>query len=191
MVCTLKEMAKRDNVPIIQEEAMEYLIAFINKKGIKSILEIGTAIGYSSINMALINNDIRVVTIERDKEYYIKALKNIGDFNLEEQIKVINEDALNCNIIDKFDLIFIDGAKSQYINFFLRYQNNLKKNGYIITDNLNFHGLVDKVDKIESKNLRSLVNKIKKYRCFLKDNKDFQTTFINIGDGLSISKRRN
>lgn len=190
MVCALEEIAKRDNVPIMQKEGMEYLIDFINKNKIQTILEIGTAIGYSAINMALINKNIKVVTIEREQEYYIKALKNIEDFNLDAQIKVINEDALNCNIFDKFDLIFIDGAKSQYINFFLKYQNNLKKNGYIITDNLNFHGLIDKVDKIESKNLRSLINKINKYKCFLKGNKDFKTTFINIGDGLSISKRR-
>lgn len=191
MVCTkkLEQYAKENKIPIMEKEGLEFLITFIKENNIKSVLEIGSAIGYSAIKMGLISDDIYITTIERDEKRYLEALKNIENFNLKKQIKVIKADALEIEIKEKYDLIFIDGAKGQYLNFFIRFQNCLNENGYIITDNINFHGLTTKVDEIKSKNLKSLVKKINKYIDFLKNNKDYTTTFIEVGDGISISQK--
>ena len=185
----LENYAKEHNVPIMQKDGIDFLTSYIKKNNIKHILEIGSAIGYSAIKMALVSPDVRVTTIERDEDRYNLALKNIKKFNLEENINIIFGDALYVNINEKFDLIFIDAAKSQYIKFFEKYSKNLKKGGVIITDNLSFHGLVSDESKIKSRNTRQLVHKIKKYIEYLKNNDDYETVFYDIGDGVSVSKK--
>lgn len=185
----IEQYAKKYNIPIMQKEGIEFLKDFIKKNNIKSILEIGTAIGYSAINMALVSEDIIVTSIERDELRYQEAVKNIQKFKLNNRIKLIKDDAFNVELNDKFDLIFIDAAKAQSIKFFNKFENNLNKNMYIITDNLKFHGLVNSNEKL-SKNLRQLTKKIKDYIQFLKENKNYETVFYDIGDGISISKKR-
>ena len=97
---------------------------------------------------------------------------------MENQITILYEDALNTTLDKKFDLIFIDAAKSQYIKFFEKFKNNLNESGTIVSDNLLFHGLVSKKEEIESKNLRQLVKKIYQYVTFLKENQEFDTEFL-------------
>ena len=186
----IEEYAKKNNVPIMEKDGIEFLKFFIKENKIKHILEIGTAIGYSAIKMALVDENIYITTIERDEKRYNEAIKNIKKMNLDNQINVIFDDAFNINMDFKFDMIFIDAAKAQYIKFFEKFKKNLKEDGAIITDNLKFHGLVDSNEKIESRNVRGLVRKIKDYNNFLKENKEFKTTFVDIGDGIAISERR-
>lgn len=185
----IEKYAEEHNVPIMQKSGINFLTKFIAENNIKNILEIGSAIGYSAIKMALVNDKIKVTTIEKDDERYLMALKNIKEFDLEKRITLISGDALNVELEDKFDLIFIDAAKGQYIKFFEKYSKNLKKNGVIISDNLDFHGLVEQEERIASKNLRQLVNKIRNYIDFLKNNTEFTTKFYKIGDGISISTK--
>lgn len=189
LIWKLERYAKKNNIPIMQKKGINYLTKYIKKNNIKSILEIGSAIGYSAIKMALVNKNIKITTIERDEIRYNEAIKNIKLFNLEKQIEVIYDDAFNVELSGKYDLIFIDAAKAQYIKFFNKFKNNLNKNGTIISDNLNFHGLVSE-NKIKSRNLRQLVRKINDYVEFLKNNEEFNTTFINIGDGIGISIKK-
>ena len=189
-IADLEEYAKVHHIPIMMKDGIGFLTKYIEKNNIKHILEIGTAIGYSSIKMALVDEDIKVTTIERDKTMYEEAINNIESFNLSSRINVIYSDALDIELNDKFDLIFIDAAKSQYIKFFNKFKENLSENGVIITDNLYFHGLVKDSSNC-SRNTKQLVNKIKKYIEFLKDNKEYETEFISIGDGISITKKVN
>ncbi len=185
----LEQYAIENNIPIMQKDGILFLIEYIKKNKVTSILEIGSAIGYSAINMALINKKIKIVTIERDEQRFKEALKNIKYFSLENQITIINADALETKIEDKFDLIFIDAAKAQYIKFFEKYKINLKSNGTIISDNLNFHGLTENIESIESRNLRALVRKINNYKEYLENNQEFHTDFLELGDGIGISKK--
>ncbi len=185
----IKKYAENNNIPIMQDESLKYLLKFIKDNNIKSILEIGTAIGYSAINMALVDENITVTSIEKDKSRYQLSIEYIKNMNLENRVNVLLADALQINIKDKFDLIFIDAAKSKNIEFFMKFKNNLKDKGIIITDNINFHGLTNNVDNIKNKRLKSLVIKINSYKSFLTNNKEFSTVFINIGDGISISEK--
>ena len=189
----LKEMekyAEEENVPIMQKRGINYLCKFIEKNNIKKILEIGTAIGYSAINMALVDKDIKIVSIERDQDKYIETLKNIKKCDLDKRISLILGDALNIELKDKYDMIFIDAAKGQYLNFFNKYKDNLSDDGFIICDNIDFHGYVENYEKIENRNLRQLVGKLIKFIKYLKDSDEFETKFYKVGDGISISFRK-
>ncbi len=190
---TLEEMekyAKEQNVPIMEKEGIEFLTKYIKDNNIKSILEIGAAIGYSAIKMASISDDIKVTTIERDSFRYNEAVKNIEYNNLNDRINIILGDALEVNIEGSYDLIFIDAAKAQSIKFFEKYSPLLKDNGTIITDNINFHGLTFSDNPAPTRNLRQLTRKIKTYLEFLENNKEYDSKYINIGDGVIISKKK-
>ena len=186
----LEEYAKINNIPKMQKDGILYLINYIKENNIKNILEIGSAIGYSSIMMASINSDIRITTIERDKDRYDLAVSNIKKYNLDKQINIIYGDAVDTDIAGMYDLIFIDAAKGKNIFFFEKYKNNLVKGGTIITDNLSFHGLVEDSDLVKTKNQRGIVNKIKDFISFLDNNEEFATEYIPVGDKIAISKRR-
>ena len=187
----IKKEALEENVPIMQDETIDFITNYISEKNVKTILEIGTATGYSSIMMALSNPNVKVITIEKDGERYIKALKNVKMMDLEDRITLIFNDALEVNLDNKFDLIIIDAAKSKNLDFFTRFEKNLEVNGSIITDNLGFHGYVEKdLSEISSRNIRGLVKKIRKYIEFLKDNVKYKTSFYDIGDGISVTERR-
>lgn len=189
----IEKYAEDNNIPIMNKRGINFLCRFIEKNDIRNILEIGTAIGYSSIKMALVNRNINVISIERDQEKYIEAIKNIKKFKLDKRITLILGDALDINMNfkdEKFDLIFIDAAKAQYTKFFTKYENNLKDDGVIVSDNINFHGLVDHTEEIKSKNLKQLVTKIEKYIKFLKENKRYDTKFYKVGDGIAITAKK-
>ncbi len=187
----MKEYAEANNVPIMTDEGIQYLLKYIQKNSVLKILEIGTAIGYSAIMMCSVNPNIIVTTIERDEKRYLEALKNIKNMGLEDRVQLLYKDAFDVQLEDSYDLIFIDAAKAQNQKFFERFEKNLKENGTIITDNMKFHGLVDKESsEIESRNLRQLVQKIQNYRIFLEENPRYKTDFLDdVGDGLAVSRR--
>lgn len=186
----IEEYAKEYNIPIMQHDGIEFLIKYIKENNIKNILEIGSAIGYSAIRMALVDKDIKVVTIERDEARYNEALKNIKKLGVENQIEIILGDAFDTNLNDNFDLIFIDAAKAQYIKFFEKFKHNLCNNGTIVSDNLEFHGLTHSDQSKLSRNVRGIVRKLNNYIEFLENNEEFNTEFLKIGDGIGISTRK-
>ncbi len=185
----MKEYAKKNNVPIIQDEGLAFLLTLVRVKRPVKILEIGTAIGYSASMMA--NEGTTVYTIERDMKMYEQALLNVKNLNLEDRVHLIFKDALEAfdDVKDnRFDLIFIDAAKAQYINFFNLYSPLLKDDGIIVTDNMLFHGV--KMEDAKTRALRGLIRKLNNYTNFLLENEDFQTSIFNVGDGMAVSTRR-
>lgn len=187
----MKDYANDHHVPIMEEEGINFLTTFVIKHQIKNVLEIGTAIGYSAIMMALCQPTLRITSIERDEERYLEALKNIKKFHLEDRITLIFKDALDVKIEGEFDLIFIDAAKAQEIKFFNLFTKNLTSKGFVVTDNIYFHGLVEKNEKeIKSHNLRGLVRKIKEYISFLNTNPDYDTIIYRVGDGIAVSQKK-
>jgi len=191
-IMEMEQYARDYNVPIIEKDSIAFIMKFIKANDIKEILEIGSAIGYSAILMASVKDDIKITTIERDKTRYLECLKNIKECGMENKIDVVFQDALEMNLSGvSYDLIFIDAAKGQYTNYFEKYKYFLNPGGVIITDNLKFHGHVGNRENIASRNLRQLVGKIENYIDFLKDNEEFETKFYDVGDGLSVSIRKN
>ena len=187
----IKKAALDDNIPIMQDETIDFITDYIERNKIRRILEIGTAVGYSAIMMALSSPLVSIVSIEKDKDRYIKALKNIKQMNLEHRITLIFKDALEVKLDGKFDLIIIDAAKSKNLDFFSHFEKNLEADGAVITDNINFHGYVNKdLSEIPSRNIRGLVKKIRNYIEFLEQNKKYKTKFHDLGDGISVTERR-
>ncbi len=189
MLEEIEKYAHSNNIPIMEKEGIEFLTEYIKKNNIKNILEIGCAIGYSSICFCSAGDEVKVTTIERDETRYKMAVENVKKFGLEDRIDIIFNDAFNVELSDKYDLIFIDAAKAQYIKFFEKFKKNLNLNGVIVSDNLHFHGLVGGDYNNLSRNVKGLVRKLKNYIIFLENNEEFTTTFIDIGDGISISQK--
>ena len=167
--------AHEHDVPIMQKEGIDFMCSFLKEHNLKHVLEIGSAIGYSAIRMAMLDMDIQITTIER---------------GLQDRITLLFGDALETVVEGSFDMLFIDAAKAQYTKFFERYEPLLKKGGYVITDNLKFHGLVEHPENIKSRNLRSLVRKIGNFVEYLKQREDYDTQFYDFGDGVGISRKK-
>lgn len=189
----IKEMeayAKEYDIPIMQEEGIAFMCDFIEDHDIKHILEIGSAIGYSAIRMALLNDNMYVTTIERDETRFKKAQEFVARSGLKTRINLIYGDALEIEVQGEYDMLFIDAAKAQYIKFFEHYETYLKKRGFIITDNLKFHGFVEHKELVTSRNLRQLVAKIQRFVDYLKTREDYDTKFLDFGDGIGISQKK-
>jgi predicted O-methyltransferase YrrM len=181
----LKEISLQHNIPFISDECRDYLLNYLGTLVNPIVLEIGSAIGYSSFCMSL--KASKVYTIEKDPSRY-QLLKQLAlDFEVK-NVVAIEGDALEVKLPDSlsFDLIFIDAAKSKYIEYFNRFSPLLNKGGVIITDNMFFHHL--KVEDVK-KNTKKLLLKLESYRQFLRDNKEFESQILDIGDGLALSRR--
>ena len=187
-ISEIKNYAYKNEVPIMKDEGLDFMCNFIKEHGFKRILEIGSAIGYSAIRLASVGEDIRVTTIEIDIDRYARAVQNISDMGLKDRINIICGDALRENIDGQFDLIFIDAAKAQYIRFFEKFKKNLAPGGVIISDNLSFHGMVENQSMTHNYSTIKLLRKIRKYVSFLRSNYEFRTEFLDLGDGISVSR---
>lgn len=186
----IREYGINNNVPIMSVDTINKINEIIDNNNVHSILEIGTAIGYSTICFAN-NPNIQIITsIERDTLRYDKAVQNVNLIGLN-NIHLINDDALNVNIKVKYDLIIIDAAKSQNMKFFEKYENNLNDNGIIIIDNLNFHGYVGNSKNIKSRNLRQMVRKIEKFIDYLNNLEKYDVEYIEVGDTIGVCKKKN
>ena len=186
----IRDYGINNEVPIMSEESISEITKIIKNNNIHSILEIGTAIAYSTICFASIDGVNKVTSIERDKVRYQIAKSNVSKSELH-NIELICDDALNTEINGIYDLIIIDAAKSQNMKFFNKYKNNLSERGIIIIDNLDFHGYVGKSNEIKSRNLRQMVRKIEKFLDFLDNLNDFEVKYIEVGDRLGICQKKN
>ena len=179
-----------NNVPIMSIDSINEIKKIINENNIKSILEIGTAIGYSTLCFAECSSVNRITSIERDINRYNIAVNNINNSGID-YIELICDDALNTVINDKYDLLIIDAAKSQNMKFFNKYKENLNEGGIIIIDNLDFHGFVGNSSSIKSRNLRQMVRKIERFINFLDNNSEYDVEYIEVGDRLGVCKKKN
>ena len=203
---SLKQEAREKGIPVMQDEGLCFICDYIREHNVRTILEIGSATGCSAIQFASVSEDIRIVTVELDKERFTQAVKNIADAGLSDRVHVIHGDALKAetfarveaelaaiaSVPDKAtaDLIFLDAAKSQYIAFFEMYEKLLSPHGAIISDNLLFHGMTAGYRKTYNYNTIKLLRKIRGFIIYLMANKQFDTAFHTIGDGVSVSTRR-
>lgn len=187
MIKEIKDKALKEGVPIIKDEGLAFLLNLIKENNYKDILELGTAVAYSSINMAKLDKGIHIDTLEKNIDMYNQAIVNIKENNLEDQISV-HLGAIEDYKSDKmYDLIFVDAAKAQYGKYMEQFINNLKIDGKMVFDNMVFHGLIYDVDNIESRNLRNLVKKIIKFREMVHNDKRFDIMMDdNVGDGILV-----
>lgn len=188
------EIYARDNhVPIMEPTGIAFLKQLIRVKKPNKILEIGTAIGYSALQMALAYPSTTIVTIERDLPRYQEAVDNISLYGDTESIDVLQGDALEISekVAEKgpFDFLFIDAAKGQYQRFFELYTPLLKEDALIISDNVLFKGIVAS-NNSQSKKQQSIAKKIRNYNDWLVNHPTYHTTIVPIGDGIAITTKK-
>jgi len=191
----LKEMetlAKKDHIPIIQPESAQLVKVLCCISKPERILEIGTAIGYSSIILArsMPANGI-IDTIEINEDMIDKAYGYIRRAGFEDKIRILHGDAaevLQC-LGTPYDFIFLDAAKGQYLDFLPYCLKLLKPGGFFVTDNVLFRGMVAKDGFIEHKH-RTIIVKLKEYLKLLCHNDELVTSIVPAGDGIAISVKR-
>ena len=190
----MKQYAEDFDVPIIQDQGLELMLQLLRIKQPKAILEIGTAIGYSSLMMARHLPNTHIVSIERDELRYNEAVSYHKRSSIQHQVTLIKADALEIENdalpIQQYDVIFIDAAKAQYQKFFEKYEPLLKEDGMIISDNLIFHGHIFGNNQKQSRNLKQLVRKINRYNDWLANHPNYDTLLLPIGDGVAISLKK-
>ena len=190
LIKEIEEYGIKNNVPIMSEDTIETIKNIITVNEFHTILEVGTAIGYSTICFASTPGVTNITSIERNPIRSAIAVNNVKKSELK-NITLRHTDALEIELNDKFDLIIIDAAKSQNMKFFNKFKDNLNEDGIIIIDNLSFHGYVNQTERIKSRNLRQMVNKIRKFIDFLNNNEEFTVKYIEVGDTLGVCKRKN
>lgn len=188
----MEEAAKSDEVPIIDRPSIMLIRSFLMvKPNVSRILEVGTAIGYSTIWLAHAAPNAHVDTIERDEVRARQAKQYIARAGLEQRVTIHELDAKQFTPKQTYDVLFIDAAKGQYQTFFEAFTPLLNDSGLIITDNVFFHGhVLQAEDDIEPKRFRSMVKKLKAFNAWLSEHPQFETSFVPIGDGLAISQKK-
>ena len=180
----IEQYAKKYFVPIARKDFVEYLKKLIVDNDYHEVLEIGSAIGYTTLHLALMEN-VYVTTIEYNDKRYELCVENIKDFNVENKVNAIHDDALEVFISQKFDVIFIDAAKAKNIKFFEKYKVNLKPNGIIIIDNID---LKDFKANVSPKKARFYDVKMLELKEYLETLEDFSAEYLPIGDGIYTLK---
>lgn len=188
---SLTEYGVEHKIPILMDESIEWLAQIFKERRPARFLEIGTAIGRTSILAASLLEDVQVVTIERDPEMIKVAKENIADSGYADRIELIEADAREVDLGDTtFDLIFIDAAKSQYMRFFKKFSPLLSEDGLIVTDNMFFHGLVEHPERTHNRHTKGLIRRLKAYWEFLENQEEFETEILSIGDGIALTRRK-
>lgn len=189
----LKKFAEENYIPIVRDRTANALMEECKKKSPKLILEIGTAIGYSGLLM-LKSCDGYLYTIEKDESRYQMALKNFNLFNMSNRVNLILGDAkdeleklVNQNI--KFDFVFLDGPKGQYIKYLPMIKKLLNDDGIVFSDNVLMHGLIEHQENVTHKN-RSMVRNMIAFKDEIMNDREFESKLYNIEDGFIISKKK-
>lgn len=184
----LEEYALENNVPIIEPEVAQFIRVIVKLTKPMKILEVGTAIGYSAIVFALAFPDSKITTIERNDVMISQAEKNIKRNNLENRIKLISGDAKDIlpSLEGEYDLIFLDAAKGQYIDFFDEGSRLLKKGGIIISDNVLFKGMVA-ADELVVRRKKTIVKRLRTYLDYINNIEGYTSSILPLGDGVAIT----
>ena len=186
----IHDNARKEDVPIMLDDGMDFLLAYIREhENIRDILEIGTAVGYSSINMAQIRWDMQIDTLEINPHMAKQAVRNIQSFGLQDRIHVHLMDGMQFETEKIYDLIFVDAAKSQYRRYMEHFLANTVSGSVFIFYNLAFHGIVDDESLSTNRSTIQMMHKIRKFReHLLKDERFITEYYPDIGDGIAIAR---
>ncbi|MCX7923925.1 MAG: O-methyltransferase [Clostridia bacterium] len=192
LLAELEEFAKSNHVPIVQPEVAKLLVVLGNIIRPKRILEVGTAIGYSSILLTtVLQPDGIIDTIDRYELMIERAKENIKRAGKESVINVIEGDALEVlRCLDKkYDMVFLDAAKGQYPEFLPECLRMLSKGGVLISDNILYKGMVAN-DELVVRRKKTIVKRMRDYLDTICKSDELETSIVPIGDGVAISYKK-
>lgn len=185
----LEKFARENKIPVLLNDSAGFLANFVKDGNYCNILEIGTAIGYSGSIMLLANKKAKLTTIEKNEESFNRAVQTFKSLNLSSRTTQILGDGFEeiqklYAQNKKFDLIFLDGPKGQYLKYYPVLLNMLQKNGCLLVDNVLFKGFVRSNEDVGHKK-RAMINKLRQFLNEIETRPDLNTTIHQIGDGIA------
>ena len=187
----LEEFARQENIPIIPHETVAFFRLFLQTMQPKSILEIGTAIGFSDLLMAEQVPDARITTIDRNEEMIGFAKENFARFDQRNQITLLEGDAVDLleHIEQRFDLIFMDSAKSKYIVFLPEVLKRLEVGGVVILDDIFQGGDVARDIMEVRRGQRTIYRGLQRLFDATLDHPGLTASLIPLGDGILMIRK--
>ena len=186
----LVDYAETNRVPIVSQDVARFIELLLKIIKPKNILEIGSAIGYSSLIMSKAS-DANILTIEKDEETFKVLKENLKKYDTDNKIKAINDDAINAlksmDKEEKFDFCFIDANKSQYEEYLNLVYDLTSDNALILIDNILFRGFVAKDE--DNKRYRTIIKNLKKFIEDVKSDKRFTASLLTVHDGLLLLRK--
>lgn len=186
----LVDYAETNRVPIVSQDVARFIELLLKIIKPKNILEIGSAIGYSSLIMSKAS-DANILTIEKDEETFKLLKENLKKYDTDNKIKAINDDAINAlksmDKEEKFDFCFIDANKSQYEEYLNLVYDLTRDNALILIDNILFRGYVAKDE--DNKRYRTIIKNLKKFIEDVKSDKRFTASLLTVHDGLLLLRK--
>ncbi len=186
----IEKYGRENKIQILLDDTLEYISKILEEVKPKRILEVGTAIGFSALCFSkYLSEDGRIDTIEIESLRVEQALENIEKVGVQDKIRVLEGDALEIlpYLTEEYDVVFIDAAKGKYLEFFEHALRLCKKGGYIIADNVLYKGMVQ--SDYNKHKQRTAVNKLRAFIDMVLENENLESKLIDIGDGITVSKK--
>ena len=177
------EESKKNNIPILRPQTVELLCNIISQFNINSCLEIGTAFGFSAAVMSIYKN-IKITTIEKDYNRYTKAKTLLKEINT---VECLNLDCFEFKTNEIYDLVLLDGPKSNQDKLIEKFIKNLSPSGIIFIDNLYLKKFTE--NKNPTKNQLKILNSLNELKKYIQNLKDFKCTIYDIEDGVAVLER--
>jgi predicted O-methyltransferase YrrM len=185
----MEDYARENNVPIIEPEVGQLIKVLLKLHKPKEILEVGTAIGYSALLMGQnLEGDWSITTMERNPQMIEKARENFRESGLEDRIRIIEGDARETfpHLTKKYDFIFLDAAKGQYMEFLGYAKDLLKPGGLIVSDNVLYKGMVASDDLVVRRK-RTIVNRLREFLEHINNMQGYTSSVLPLGDGVALT----
>lgn len=190
----MEEFARINYIPIMELVSIESFLQLLRLQNPDSLLEIGSAIGYSAIRIATALPNTKITTIEKDENRAELARTYIEKNELTNRIQLLTGDALEIDLLalasTQYQAIFIDAAKGQYQRFFDKFSPLVPSGGVIYCDNMLMRGFTEIELSDVPRRKRTMVRNLQSFTKWLMNHEDYITTFLPIGDGITISIKR-
>ena len=175
-------------IPVADDETLNFLLLTLEMSKPQRILEIGTAVGLSSVAMLLACHNAKLTTMELEEERYVEAKANFAHFGVTERVTAHLGDAgeILAMMDGEFDFVFLDGPKAQYEKYLFDLKRLMKKGAILFADDVLLYGWVSGEEPTPQKR-HSIVDKIRSYLHTITADKDFITSVLNVGDGVALS----
>ena len=190
-ISAIEAFARKNYIPVMLDGTKQLLFDTVQNAAPQSILEIGTAIGYSGIIMLTACPSAKLNTIEMDENNARMAKQNFAEAGVSDKVNLFFGDARQIVplLTGQYDFIFMDGPKGQYVKFFPYLFDLLKSGGTLVCDNVLYKGLVEHVPEDKRHKHITVARNMHEFLDELLADKRLSTTLYRIGDGVTISKK--
>lgn len=185
----MRSYAFEKNIPVASDETLGFLTTLASAKGAKNLLEVGCAIGATSLALLQSCENSRLTAIERDRSFFELATQNLKDYS--QRVTLLYGDAAQtlASLCGEFDFIFLDCAKVQYIKLLPVLKRLLAVGGVLVADDVLLYGYVNGEVPVPKKRA-ALVRHVREYLDAVTDDDELSTCVLDVGDGLALSVKK-